>query len=157
MEPIKFALHGDVYVAVSVPWRTFKAITRLAGTNSSVLTQDDFYNLAGVVAQIFGGRFGVNDLKDTQPGELIAVLNAVMGRVQEFSSGPAAPAADGQAETGNDDWMIELEISLVKGLGWNLHDIDETDIESLLPFVMRFAGGSPVGVVKTFCDQVSWL
>jgi transketolase N-terminal domain/subunit len=38
--------------------------------------------------------------------------------------------------------MIDMEISLVKSFGWDLHSIDETDIESLLPFVNRFAGVS---------------
>lgn len=55
--------------------------------------------------------------------------------------------------------MIELEISLVNAFGWSLRDIDETDIESLLPFVARFAGveEKPVAKKKAFVDQVSWL
>ena len=48
-----------------------------------------------------------------------------------------------------------MEISLVKAFGWSLRDIDETDIESLLPFVFHFAG---VGAGnKVYCDQVDWL
>jgi len=40
---------------------------------------------------------------------------------------------------------VELEIQMVKAFGWSLHDIDETDIESLLPFIHRFtpAGDRP--------------
>lgn len=34
--------------------------------------------------------------------------------------------------------MIDFECSIVDTLHWSLYDIDETDIESLLPFVMRF-------------------
>jgi hypothetical protein len=47
----------------------------------------------------------------------------------------------------------------VKTLGWNLRDIDETDIESLLPFVFRLAGtGAKAGESKQiYCDQVDWL
>lgn len=56
--------------------------------------------------------------------------------------------------------MIDLEIALVKALNWSLHDIDETDVESLLEFVGRLTeGGQAHGPAPTraFCDQVSWL
>jgi len=59
-------------------------------------------------------------------------------------------------------WVIDLEIALVKAFQWSLRDIDETDIESLLPFVMRYgkAGGmAATGQMKkqVYADQVSWL
>jgi len=50
-----------------------------------------------------------------------------------------------------------MEISLVKALGWSLRDIDETDIESLIPFVFRLAGEDSAGAGKIYCDQVDWL
>jgi hypothetical protein len=55
--------------------------------------------------------------------------------------------------------MIDLEIELVKAFNWSLRDIDETDIQSLLPFVNRFAGIKREEPVrnKVYCDQVSWL
>jgi hypothetical protein len=55
--------------------------------------------------------------------------------------------------------MIDLEISLVKAFNWSLYEIDATDIESLLPFVARFAGsnGEPAVKKQVYCDQVSWL
>jgi len=51
-----------------------------------------------------------------------------------------------------------MEISLVKAFGWSLRDIDETDIESLLPFVNLFAGmdDHPMAKKKVYCDQVNW-
>lgn len=54
--------------------------------------------------------------------------------------------------------LIDLEISLVRAFGWPLAAIDETAIESLLPFVSRFgrtAAGS--GAAQVYCDQVDWL
>ena len=56
--------------------------------------------------------------------------------------------------------MIDLEITLVQAFGWSLRDIDETDIESLLPFVARIgkqksaAGGKSE---EAYCDEVNWL
>jgi hypothetical protein len=56
-----------------------------------------------------------------------------------------------------------MEISLVKTFGWSLHDIDETDIESLLPFIHQYtAGGTPRAAAgsqpgRVYADQASWL
>lgn len=57
--------------------------------------------------------------------------------------------------------MIDLEITLVEAFNWSLKDIDDTDIETLLPFVMRFgnrgtANGEQAAQTK-YCDEVSWL
>lgn len=57
---------------------------------------------------------------------------------------------------------MDLEISIVRALGWSLHDIDETDAESLLSFVHRFSetdGGESVqtGTRRVYCDQVDWM
>jgi hypothetical protein len=60
-------------------------------------------------------------------------------------------------------------MALIKRYGWSLYEIDNTDIESLLPFVLqaresgRTAGRTPSGRMpsaptdRAFCDQVSWL
>jgi hypothetical protein len=55
--------------------------------------------------------------------------------------------------------MVDMEINLVKAFGWDLHSIYETDIESLFPFVSRFAGTDEKVSVnkKVYCDQVNWL
>jgi len=54
--------------------------------------------------------------------------------------------------------MIDLEISLVKLFHWNLHDIDETSIDSLLPFIYRFTNTNQKQTnTKTYCDQADWL
>lgn len=54
--------------------------------------------------------------------------------------------------------MIDMEVSLVKSLGWSLRDIDETSMESLFPFVFRLTSEGKNEKSKTvFCDEVAWL
>lgn len=58
--------------------------------------------------------------------------------------------------------MVDLKISLVERFGWTLRDIDETDIDSLLPFVYRLAERNRFTELEkkpppAYCDQVSWL
>lgn len=62
-----------------------------------------------------------------------------------------------------------MELALVRAFGWSLRDIDETDIESLLPFigmvirkgqeaageVRRMQAARPKG--RKFADEVGWL
>ncbi len=52
-----------------------------------------------------------------------------------------------------------MEIDLVKAFNWSLRDIDETDIESLLPFVARLTGGKMLDepMPTVYCDEVDWL
>jgi hypothetical protein len=52
--------------------------------------------------------------------------------------------------------LVDLEISLVRAFGWSLHDIDETAVESLLPFVGRFAR-KPEVRKTAYADEVDWL
>jgi len=57
--------------------------------------------------------------------------------------------------------MIDLEITLVQAFGWSLREIDETDIESLLPFVARIGKQKSSGAGErkkdSYCDKVDWL
>lgn len=57
--------------------------------------------------------------------------------------------------------MIDLEIALVERFGWSLRDIDDTDVESLIPFVLRLTGKkgstSTGKSAQVYCDQVDWL
>ena len=54
-----------------------------------------------------------------------------------------------------------MEVALVKAYHWSLRDIDDTSIESLLPFVGRVmasgGGGGKANPKQTYCDEVSWL
>ena len=38
---------------------------------------------------------------------------------------------------------MDLEISLVRVFGWSLREIDETAVESLLPFIRRLTAVGP--------------
>lgn len=147
MEPIKITLSGGDYVAVTVPWRLYKAITRLVGISSSDVTENDWYNLAGLVARIFDNRFGIDALKEKSTAELIAVLNQVMARVRDLS-----PKSEPQEVPAHSNWVVALELSLANRFDWSLNDIDCTDVESLLPFIAMLADGPTI-----YCDQVDWL
>lgn len=47
---------------------------------------------------------------------------------------------------------------MVNRFGWSLHEIDETSIESLLPFVLRLnRAGGDTAPKKIYCDQVDFL
>ena len=60
--------------------------------------------------------------------------------------------------------MLDLECSLVDLFGWSLQEIDETNMESLLPFVFHYpewrknkSGIAPGLARTTYCDEVTWL
>jgi hypothetical protein len=54
--------------------------------------------------------------------------------------------------------MIDIEISLVKAFSWSLRDIDETDVESLMPFIHRLGRKKEApGARKAYVDEVGWL
>ncbi len=55
--------------------------------------------------------------------------------------------------------MLDIEYLLVEKYHWSLYELDQTDVESLLPFMDHvFGGGSKKSEAKlTTCDQVSWL
>jgi len=57
-----------------------------------------------------------------------------------------------------------LECALVELTGWSLVDIDETDIESLIPFMFRYPGwklahtsGTGMQQRQLYADDVDWL
>jgi hypothetical protein len=52
--------------------------------------------------------------------------------------------------------LIDLEIKLVQIFHWSLRDIDETSVDSLLPFIFRLTGMNEKEN-KVYCDQVDWL
>jgi len=57
--------------------------------------------------------------------------------------------------------MLEIEFSIVEMFRWSLHDIDETDIESLIPFVMEYPAWKAKqkaegGSHEVYVDDVDW-
>lgn len=70
------------------------------------------------------------------------------------------PGSGEQPDSG--EWVIDLEIAMVKAFGWSLRDVDETDIESLLPFMYRMTASSPemggkAGGRMVYADEANWL
>jgi hypothetical protein len=59
-----------------------------------------------------------------------------------------------------------LKCSLVNAFSWSLRDIDQTDIESLIPFVFHYPkwreknfnkNGKPKQRTLAYADEVDWL
>jgi hypothetical protein len=168
LAPLKLTLYnletyevlGD-YVCNFIPVRYLKLAIRL----SKSLININADTLAGLIVDLFGNKFSVDDLqKYSEQRDRMTVLQAVMTRSGNFMLKPSETGSAG--ETGNTStesedeyWLEDLEISLVNSFGWSLQEIDNTDIESLFPFIMRYAhtGGEPVVKQGIFCDQVSWL
>jgi hypothetical protein len=50
-------------------------------------------------------------------------------------------------------------VLLVQAFNWSLYDLDNTDIESLIPFLERLTRGNKAGGQgeRAYCDEVSWL
>jgi hypothetical protein len=52
---------------------------------------------------------------------------------------------------------------MVDTFHWSLNEIDQTDIESLIPFVFHYPywkmkqGSGPTGTKKVYADQADWL
>jgi len=56
--------------------------------------------------------------------------------------------------------LLDLEISMIKNLQWNLNDLDQTDAVSLFDFIRRVnetGGEAPEVKKKSYCDEVSWM
>lgn len=56
--------------------------------------------------------------------------------------------------------LVDLEIALARAHNWSLHDIDNTDIESMMLFITRYGMADEPGkpaAKRVYCDQVNWL
>ena len=51
--------------------------------------------------------------------------------------------------------LLDVEVELVRLFGWSLHEIDETDITSMMEFIGRLGGRG--GEALEYCDQVDWF
>ena len=55
------------------------------------------------------------------------------------------------------DFLLEVERMLIKNFQWNLHDLDQTDVESLIDFITGFSHPDSPKTNRVYCDQVSFL
>jgi hypothetical protein len=148
------------FICNFIPVRFLKLAIRLA--RSKVNINKD--TLEGLIVDLFENKFSVDALRSgSEESDRMQVLQDIMTRANSFTSEGSSKSAGSESENpdeAEDEARLEdLEITLVKSFGWSLHDIDHTDIESLFPFVSRFAGtAGKVNVQrKVYCDQAAWL
>ena len=83
-------------------------------------------------------------------------LNNTEAALQEMTQGEEEIDPDGR-------WFLDLKCSLVESFRWSLHEIDQTDIESLIPFVFHYPhwkehrSRGNGAVRQVYADQVDWL
>jgi hypothetical protein len=174
LAPLKFTLYdletfeprGD-YICNFVPLKYLKLAIRLY--NSPVNINQDA--LIGLIVALFEYQFSADELKRcSEEGDRVLLLQEIVLRAGSFLtiSAEASEAGEGTADGSaggtqykleDEDWIVALEISLANAFNWSLKDIDETDIETLMPFVARFVGNDEKKEVKkkVFVDQVPWL
>jgi hypothetical protein len=169
LAPLKFTFYDPEtleecgeYLCNFVPLKYLKLAIRLS--NSVVNINQDA--LAGLIMGLFGNQFSKNQLmRYTEETDRMLLLQQVMMRAGSFMLNRAEVEQAGESSEGDEykledeDWIIALEISLANIYNWSLKDIDETDIETLMPFVARFVGNNEKKEVKNkvFVDQVNWL
>jgi hypothetical protein len=49
--------------------------------------------------------------------------------------------------------MIDLEIALIERFGWSPHEIDESNVESLIPLINKLSGNQKQPL---YCDETDW-
>jgi len=171
--PLKITLYDRItneehktYLSNYMPWRLFKKAVRLSKSLMNLdlnnLTEIVLDSLNSLLVDAFGNQFAVQDLMDgANLIERITVLHAIIAKAKRNQGEPSTTGETIGSEIipeEDDDWITDLEISLIKTFGWSLWDIDETDSESLLDFVSLFAGTNEQSQVKkiVYCDQVNW-
>lgn len=130
--------------------------------NSQISINED--TLAGLIVELFGYQFSIGELmKCSEWKDRLAMLQAILLRggftAKRKDSLTPDPGPSGEKEgvyaVEDQDWIQELTVTLVKAFGWSLRELDDTDIETLMPFVGHFAGARARN--KVYCDEVNWL
>lgn len=149
------------YICNFIPVRFLKLAIRLA--KSPVNINKD--TLEGLIVDLFGNQFSIDELRrGSDESDRKQVLQDIMTRAGSFMSErsgnqPGSEAENIVTEAEDENWLEDLEITLVKSFGWSLAEIDRTDIESLFSFLSRFAGtaGKVPAQQRSYVDQVNWL
>lgn len=156
-----FEAHAE-YICNFVPLRYLKLAMQL----SQSLVNINADTLAGLIVDLFGRQFSVDELmKYTEQSDRMAVLEAIMLRPGLIRSKASRSEPEGETtdrheyELKDMDWIIDMEVSLTSAFVWSLRELDDTYIESLLPFIAYFAGtaGEAAKTVRVYADQVNWL
>jgi hypothetical protein len=156
-----FEVHGE-YLCNFVPLRYLKLAIRLS--KSLININED--TLTGLIVDLFGNQFSVDELvKYSEQNDRMAMLQAILTRSRIIISKPSENKSESletkidgglEYDLKDDDWIIDLEISLINAFSWSLRELDETYIETLFPFISRFTGMNTKTVVNTLkcCDEV---
>jgi hypothetical protein len=77
-----------------IPWGILKRAVRLSKTmNKEDPSEEDMDALAGLVVEIFGNQFSVEDLDNgADVSEMVAVLTAIMSKANAVMPNPTRPA-----------------------------------------------------------------
>lgn len=72
------------YTRMFVPWKLLKAAVRLSKSlDMNNLSEEMVDSLAGLVVEVFGNKFSVDDLNQgADIGEMITVLNQVIAKAK---------------------------------------------------------------------------
>ena len=81
------------YSRMFVPWKLLKLAVRLAKTlDAQNMTEEDVDSLAGLVVEVFGNRFSIQDLSDgADVGEMMTVLNTIIAKARGAMPNPTPP------------------------------------------------------------------
>lgn len=163
-DPVSFDVRRTI-ACPSIPWRLFKRATKLArqlnGIGWGNLLEEHRVGITSLVMDLFHGQVGYDELMSgCTTSEMKIIIQEVINWTRVTPSEPN-PEVEGdepspQPRAEEDDWMVELEIALVRMFHWSLWDIDETDIESLKTFIDRLnCGDDETETINT--DKVSWI
>jgi hypothetical protein len=84
------ATHSRLFV----PWKLLKAAIGLAKSlDPANLTETDLDQLAGLVVEVFGNKFSVEDLNNgADVSDMVAVLNTIIAKAgRGFTANPTPP------------------------------------------------------------------
>ncbi len=146
------------FVRSFVPWKLLKEAVKIAkNLNPKNMSEENVEELTGLVVAVFGDKFTVDQLNEgADVSEMVAVLQQIVSTANGVHSGPYPSGVIPENSELTIETMIDLEIGLVRAFNWSLRDIDETDIESLLPFISRLNSDGQ-DEKKAFADEVDFL
>ncbi len=97
--PMQITLYNEdnevvgTFTRLFVPWKLLKAAVRLAKKlDLSNMSEEDVDDLAGLVVEVFGNKFSIEDLSNgADISEMVAVLNTIIAKAQGGMPNPTAP------------------------------------------------------------------
>lgn len=81
------------FTRLFVPWKLLKAAVKLAQTlNAENLSDEDVDALAGLVVEVFGNKFSIEELNECSDiTEMTAVLNMIIAKASGGLANPTLP------------------------------------------------------------------